>query len=99
MSLLTYDPARGEDFWAALTQIPGYPAGERQAIKAMVFESNALLRLPELLTLAGAQPSQPLLVVMDQTPMQRNGVELKPQLLALLRDNGWQPEPIILEPD
>jgi hypothetical protein len=44
----------------------------------MIFEYNSLFSLPELLTLAGADPQQPLLVVMDRTPMQRAGADLKP---------------------
>jgi glycerol-1-phosphate dehydrogenase [NAD(P)+] len=99
MTPLAFDPSQGERFWAALREIPGYPAGEPQPIKAMVFESNALARLPELLRLAGAQPGQPLLVVMDRTPMRRNGADLKAQVLAGLRETGWLPEPIWLSPD
>ncbi|HRE26208.1 MAG TPA: hypothetical protein PK954_06220, partial [Anaerolineales bacterium] len=65
----------------------------------MVFESGAIFRLPALLTLAGADPARPLLVVMDDTMMRRAGEELKPLILSLLRQAGWSPEPLVLAPD
>jgi glycerol-1-phosphate dehydrogenase [NAD(P)+] len=68
-------------------------------MREMVFESNALHRLPEFLTLAGGKPEKPLLVVMDRTPMLRAGVELKPAIISLLQTAGWQPETFWLDPD
>jgi len=103
MPSLPFDPANGGAhggaFWDAIRQIPGYPAGESRPIRAMVFESGALFRLPALLAQAGARRDQPLLVVMDQTPMQRAGADLKSQVLSVLSEAGWQPEPIWLSPD
>ena len=96
---LRFDPSPIERFKADLRRIPGYPLSEELPIRAMLFESDALLRLPELLALAGAVPDAPLLVVMDRTPMRRAGAQLKPLILTQLREAGWQPEPIWLEPD
>ena len=96
---LRFDPGDINRFKADLRQIPGYPAGEDLPIRAMIFESNALFRLSELMALAGARPEHPLLVVMDPTPMQRGEANLKPLLLTQLREAGWQPEPLWLEPD
>src|SRR5262245_46440540 len=96
---LTFDPGAGEQFKQAISRIPGYPAGEALPIRYMVFESNALARLSDYLTQAGALPTQPLAVVVDRTPMQRAGADLKAQVLGQLRAAGWQPELIELQPD
>lgn len=96
---LQFDPGAIDRFKAAISRIPGYPAGEDLPIRAMVFESKALFRLPELLTLAGARPKNPLLVVMDRMPMRRGVADLKPLLLGTLREAGWQPKPLWLEPN
>jgi glycerol-1-phosphate dehydrogenase [NAD(P)+] len=96
---LTYDPGAGEAFKAAIRTIPGYPAGEALPIRFMVFASNALRQLPQWLEQAGATPAQPLAVVMDRTPMQRGGADLKAQVFALLQAAGWQAERVELEPD
>src|SRR5258705_4788685 len=96
---LQFDPSDGEDFKAAIRQIPGYPAGEVLPIRTMLFAPGALWQLPALLESAHAAPERPLLVVMDSTPMQREGAELKPLLLSHLRSAGWQPEPLWLQPN
>ncbi len=96
---LRFDPAGGEAFKAALRDIHGYPAGEDLPIREMIFEAGALWRLPELLARAGAVPERPLWVVMDHTPMQREGADLKALVLSLLQEAGWQPEPLWLVPD
>src|SRR6188768_3972800 len=96
---LRFDPADGDEFKAAISRIPGYPAGEELPIRTMLFASGALFKLPSLLASAGAAPERPLLVVMDSTPMQREGAELKPLLLNHLRGAGWEPEPVWLQPD
>src|SRR5688500_12281566 len=96
---LLYDPGDIEVFKAKLRQIPGYPSGETLPIRAMLFESNALDRLSEQLTLAGAKHTEPVVVVMDPTPMRRGSDELKPLVLARLRAAGWQPEALWLMPD
>jgi glycerol-1-phosphate dehydrogenase [NAD(P)+] len=96
---LRFDPVPIDRFKADLRRIPGYPLGEDLPIREMLFESGALLRLPEMLSLAGAMPERPLLVVMDRTPMRRAGADLKPLILTQLREAGWRPEPLWLEPD
>jgi glycerol-1-phosphate dehydrogenase [NAD(P)+] len=96
---LRFDPVPIDRFKADLRRIPGYPPGEELPIREMLFESGALMRLPEMLSLAGATLEQPLLVVMDRTPMRRAGADLKPLILAQLREAGWRPEPLWLEPD
>jgi glycerol-1-phosphate dehydrogenase [NAD(P)+] len=96
---LQFDPGDIHQFTSAIKRIPGYPAGEELPIRAMVFESNALLRLPELVALAGARREQALLVVMDRTPMRRGDADLKPLIISLLREGGWQTESLWLEPE
>jgi glycerol-1-phosphate dehydrogenase [NAD(P)+] len=96
---LRFDPAHLDSFKAAIRQIPGYPAGEDLPIRAMAFESDAVFRLPELLALAGAHQTQPVLVVMDTTPMRRAGANLKSLILQILHDADWQATPLWLEPD
>jgi len=96
---LRFDPGEGQAFKAAIRAIPGYPAGEDLPIRAMIFESDALFRLPELLTITGAQPARKLLVVMDRTPMRRGAADLKALILNTLQTAGWQPETVWLEAD
>lgn len=96
---LRFDPEDIDQFKAQIQGIPGYPVGEELPIRAMVFEPDALARLPSLLGLAGMTPETELLVVMDRTPMERDGKELKPLLLEVLHEAGCQSEVIWLEPD
>lgn len=96
---LRFDPEQIEQFKAEIRGIPGYPLGEELPIRAMVFEPDALLRLPGLLARAGTTPEKRLSIVMDRTPMKRDGEDLKPLLIAQLKNAGWQPEVIWLEPD
>jgi glycerol-1-phosphate dehydrogenase [NAD(P)+] len=97
--MLRFDPEHIDRFKAEIRNIPGYPIGEELPIRAMVFGPDALLRLTSLLELAGMTADKRLSVVMDRTPMKREGEELKPLLLALLKSSGWEPEVIWLEPD
>ena len=96
---LRFDPEGIERFKAEIRGIPGYPAGEDLPIREMVFESGALWRLPSLLLLAGMKADQLLSVVMDQTSMQRESVDLKSLILEQLKDAGWQVDVIWLEAD
>ena len=103
---LAYDPALGPAFWDSISRIPGYPRGEdaQRPIGQMLFESNALLRLPAVLRVAGGRPAAPgpealVLVVMDHTPMRRGGEDLKTLVLATLRAAGLRTEAVLLEPD
>jgi glycerol-1-phosphate dehydrogenase [NAD(P)+] len=97
--MLRFDPEDIDHFKAQIRGIPGYPANEDLPIREMVFESGALWRLPSLFLLAGMKPEQPLSVVMDRTPMKREGKDLKSLLLRHLKSAGWQAEIIWLEPD
>src|SRR6266508_1609246 len=96
---LRFDPGNLADFKTQIRGIPGYPSGEELPIKEMVFESGALWRLPDLLLGAGIKPDGPLSVVMDRTPMQREGKPLKELILQVLNNAGWQVDVIWLEPD
>ena len=99
MSRLPYDPVDKEKFWEAIRKLPGFPKHETMPIKHMLFESEALFKLPEILKSVGARQDQPLIVVMDETPMRRAGQDLKPQIRAVLRRDGWQVRDCILLPD
>lgn len=96
---LRFDPEFIDRFKEEIRGIPGYPVDEDLPISAMVFEPDALLRLPSLLELAGMKLDNHLSVVMDRTPMKRDGKDLKPLLLEILKHAGWQPEVVWLEPD
>jgi len=96
---LRFDPQNLEAFKTQIRGTPGYPTGEELPIREMVFESGALWRLPNLLLTAGIKSDQPLLVVMDQTSMQREGKDLKELVFEILKNAGWQFEVIWLEPD
>src|SRR5215207_802650 len=96
---LMFDPGNLELFKSQIRVIPGYPAGEELPIREMVFESGALWRMPGLLEGAGIKRDQHLLVVMDRTPMKREGQDLKELILQILDEGGWQVEVILLEPD
>lgn len=97
--VLPYDPADGDTFWKAIKSIKGYPKNNPdRLIRHMLFESDALFKLPRLLGRLGASPAQPLLVVTDSTPMRRGRERLKPLVLVVLEKAGWNPEPLVLEP-
>jgi glycerol-1-phosphate dehydrogenase [NAD(P)+] len=96
---LRYDPEHIDRFKTEIRSIRGYPEGEELPIRAMVFEPDALARLTGLLALAGMTPDKRLLVVMDRTPMKREGKELKPLLLELLKNTGCPLEAVWLAPD
>ncbi|HLF89103.1 MAG TPA: iron-containing alcohol dehydrogenase [Anaerolineales bacterium] len=97
--ILRFDPGQIDTFKQEIKSIPGYPTGEELPIQALVFESNALFRLPELLTAGRANLAHPLLVVMDHTPMRRGEADLKPLLVDVLQQSGWTPRPLWLEAD
>ena len=96
---LAYDPSLGPDFWDSISRIPGYPRGEERPIPIMLFESNAIARLPEVLQASGARRGATVLVVMDGTPMRRAGQDLKALVLATLQAAGLSSETVLLEPD
>ncbi len=96
---LSYDPADGRAFWESISHLPGYPSGEDMPIRQMLFESNALLRLAEVLQASGVRPGAAVLVVMDGTPMRRGADDLKTLVLAMLQAAGLRPEALVLEPD
>jgi glycerol-1-phosphate dehydrogenase [NAD(P)+] len=98
MMELIYDPGR-EDFWEQIANIPGFPAGAEPRLKRMIFESGAYRRIGECLRAAGAERTKPILVVMDPTPMSREGESLKPLILSQLEMEGWQPEKVVIPPD
>jgi glycerol-1-phosphate dehydrogenase [NAD(P)+] len=68
-------------------------------IHIMCFEPGALFKLGEVLREVGADVTQPVFIVMDATPMQRNGESLKPLVLDVLRQAGWQAQPVEISPD
>jgi len=99
MTKLPYDPAEGKKFWEQIRNLPGFPGNETMPIKHMLFESNAILRTTEILLSVGAEQKHPLVVVMDETQMARNGTDLKPDYIDRLVSEGWQVQPCWLRPD
>src|SRR6266498_3135467 len=90
MKTLAYDPADGVEFWNAIRKLPGFPAHESMPIKEMIFESNALFRITDVLKNVGAQQNAPLVIVMDEAPMQRTAEDLKELILRTLKNEGWE---------
>jgi glycerol-1-phosphate dehydrogenase [NAD(P)+] len=99
MKTLPYDPADGVKFWEAIRKLPGFPAQETMPIQEMIFESDALFRISEVLKKVGAQQYKSLDLVMDETPMLRSGENLKELILAILRNEGWQTQVTWMRPD
>lgn len=99
MTQLHYDPGEGKKFWNAIQKLPGYPLEEGMPIREMLFASGAIFQLPRVFNEIGADPTKHILVVMDPTEMQRGEESLKPLVLRILKDAGWQVEPVVLEPD
>ena len=97
--MLQFDPVDIDHFKAQIRGIPGYPEGEDLPIREMIFESGSVWRLPDLLVRAGITPDQALFVVMDRTPMKREGRDLKELILQILKQASYQVELIWLEPD
>ena len=96
---LRFDPANLDQFKTQIRALPGYPVGEELPIREMIFESGAIWHLPNLLLRAGIKPDQPVILVMDRTPMRREGKDLKQLILQILKSSGRQVEIIWLEPD
>ncbi|MCX8061774.1 MAG: iron-containing alcohol dehydrogenase [Anaerolineales bacterium] len=96
---LAYDPAENERFWERVRQLPGFPHGEEICLRYMLIESNALFRIKETLNFIGVREERPLVVVMDTTPMRRGEDDLKPLVLSVLKQAGWEVETCILQPD
>lgn len=96
---LAYDPAENEHFWEKVRQLPGFPHGEEICLRSMLIESNALFRIQEILRHIGVTTEQPLVVVMDTTPMRRGEDDLKPLVLSVLSQAGWEVQPCVLQPD
>src|SRR5215211_1106862 len=96
---LRFDPEDLDLFKSQIRGIPGYPVDEDLPIREMVFESRALFSLPHLLLSAGIRSDQPVVVIMDRTPMQREGADLKELVLQILKNAGWKIEGIWLDPD
>src|SRR5215212_1387695 len=90
MTTLMYDPADGVHFWDSIRELPGFPVDETMPIQEMIFESDALFRMSDVLKKVGAQQAKPLIIVMDETPMLRNGENLKELILGILQSEGWQ---------
>jgi glycerol-1-phosphate dehydrogenase [NAD(P)+] len=96
---LAFDPAANEAFWSAIRTIPGFPVDDEIRLRKMIFESDAIFRLPSLLRDDFHGSGERLLMVMDATPMRRGSADLKPLVLKLLRQAGLEVEPVVLQPD
>lgn len=96
---LPYDPGNVEAFWAGIGRLPGFPPEDRGAVRSMHFAADALDRLPAVLGAIGADPQAPIFVVLDATPMRRDGQQLKPAVLQRLANGGWTVQVIRIEPD
>lgn len=99
MSQLPYDPAQNDVFWERIRQLPGFPKEDVIPLRQMIFEPGAIFRLPEILRSAEVGFSMPILAVMDATPMRRGDDSLKPLVLRVLRQAGWEVETLVLEAD
>jgi glycerol-1-phosphate dehydrogenase [NAD(P)+] len=98
MMNLIYDPG-DPNFWKEIATIPGFPAGEDIRLKTMIFESGGYRRIGECLIETGANPTDPVLIVMDSTPMLRGTDSLKPLIISKLKSEGWRTETIVVPHD
>ena len=96
---LAYDPAQGQQFWKEIRQLPGFPIADAIPLRSMLIEEGAVFKLPEVLQSLGVTGETPLLAVMDPTPMRRGSQSLKPLVLSLLRQAGWEVRDLLLQPD
>jgi glycerol-1-phosphate dehydrogenase [NAD(P)+] len=96
---LPYDPAQGRQFWEEIRKIRGYPENEFMPIRQMLFESNAVYKIPDVLQSVGADPARMLIVVADQTRMQRAADDLKRMIVEILKQAGWRPDLVWMAPD
>ena len=96
---LKYDPGDTAKFWENITALPGFPIDDYIPLRQMIFQSDAIYEIPTVLEKMGVSRKNPILFVMDATPMNRCGQELKPTVLRFLHEDGWQIEPVILLPD
>jgi glycerol-1-phosphate dehydrogenase [NAD(P)+] len=96
---LPYDPARGQEFWEEIRKIRGYPRNEFMPIRQMLFESNAVYKISDVLRAVGADPARNLFVVADQTSMRRAADDLKKMIVEILKQAGWRPELVWMAPD
>lgn len=99
MNKLPYDPADGVKFWEEIRKLPGFPMQETMPIKHMIFEPGALFKTTEILKSVGAQQSKPLVLITDETPKRREGVDLGAQVLDTLRKDGWQVDVCLMPQD
>ena len=95
---LPYDPG-DPHFWENISTIPGYPVGEEVRLRKMIFESGAVEKIDPILREIGADQQQPVMIVMDATPMKRGPDSLKPLVSALLEKQGWKIETLVVPPD
>jgi glycerol-1-phosphate dehydrogenase [NAD(P)+] len=96
---LRFDPSGGKRFWNEISKIPGYPDNEKMPIGNMLFESDGIYRIGEVLTAAGAKKSSSLILVIDETRMVRKGKDLKAEIEEILRREGWKLDIITLKAD
>ncbi len=68
-------------------------------INEILIGPDVLLELPAVLQRAGALPGKIILLVMDETPMLRDEVDLKPFVQALLDKAGYHVQPLWLKGD
>lgn len=68
-------------------------------INEILIGPDALLELPAVLQRAGILPGQPILLIMDETPMRRDAEDLKPFVQALLNDAGYHVQALWLKGD
>lgn len=94
---LRFDPSKGEKFWNEISKIPGYPVDEMMPIRTMLFESDAIYKISDVLTKTGAKKSATLIVVLDETIMGRKGKDLKKELIEILQNAGWNVEIVTLK--
>jgi glycerol-1-phosphate dehydrogenase [NAD(P)+] len=96
---LRFDPAGGKKFWNEISKIPGYPENEKMPIGTMLFESDAIYKIGDVLTAVGAKKLSSLFVVIDETRMVRKGQDLKKEIWEILLKEGWKVEVITLKAD
>jgi len=96
---LIYDPGENDRFWNEISQLPGFPTDDKISLEKMIFESDALFAIPSILLESGLEQGESVLLVIDPTPMRRGKDSLKPLVIKVLEQAGYQVIQLILEPD
>lgn len=94
-----YDPANMADLKAKTIRWPDPEKLPQYELQKVVVKSGAIFELPTELKSLAPDGSGEVVLVMDKTPMLRNGESLKPMVKRMLADDGFEVQTIELAGD